>query len=92
MNLMNFVGFHQIHQSLLELTYVYFLPQHIQIKYDNENPSIQSCASKVKNMIYINGNRRGHCFITSGITFKEFASNIPSLANSLNVIPDVIKQ
>ena len=37
---------HQIHQSLLELTYVYFLPQHIQIKYDNENPSIQSCALK----------------------------------------------
>ena len=29
-------------------------------------------------MIYINGNRRGHCFITSGITFKEFVSNIPS--------------
>ena len=35
-------------------------------------------SDQVKNMIYINGNRRGHCFITSGITFKEFASNIPS--------------
>lgn len=35
-------------------------------------------SDQIKNMIYINGNRRNHCFITSGITFEEFASNIPS--------------
>ncbi len=28
-------------------------------------------SDQVKNMIYINGNRRGHCFITSEITFKS---------------------
>ncbi|CAM4181782.1 oxalate:formate antiporter [Bacillus manliponensis] len=35
-------------------------------------------SDQIKNMIYINGNRRNHCFITAGITFEEFASNIPS--------------
>ncbi|WP_028400038.1 hypothetical protein [Ectobacillus panaciterrae] len=35
-------------------------------------------SDQVKDIIYINGDRRNHCFLTSGITFREFASNIPS--------------
>ncbi|UOY92782.1 oxalate:formate antiporter [Ectobacillus sp. JY-23] len=30
------------------------------------------------NAIYINGDRRNQCFLTSGISFHEFANNIPS--------------
>ncbi|MFB9757608.1 oxalate:formate antiporter [Ectobacillus funiculus] len=36
-----------------------------------------------KDIIYINGDRRNHCFLTSGITFREFASNIPSPLHNL---------
>ncbi len=32
----------------------------------------------IKEIIYINGDRRNSCFLTSGITFQEFANNIPS--------------
>ncbi|MFD3450184.1 hypothetical protein ACFDTO_37025 [Microbacteriaceae bacterium 4G12] len=35
-------------------------------------------SDQIRDIIYINGDRRNHCFITSGITFQEFASNIPS--------------
>ncbi|MCP8968922.1 oxalate:formate antiporter [Ectobacillus ponti] len=37
----------------------------------------------IKDIIYINGDRRNHCFLTSGITFREFAGNIPSPLQSL---------
>ncbi|GAA3327153.1 hypothetical protein GCM10020331_065970 [Ectobacillus funiculus] len=40
--------------------------------------------TKEKDIIYINGDRRNHCFfLTSGITFREFASNIPSPLHNL---------
>ncbi|MBO9129549.1 oxalate:formate antiporter [Bacillus sp. 165] len=35
-------------------------------------------SDQIKEIIYINGDRRNNCFLTSGITFQEFANNIPS--------------
>ncbi|MFX3625317.1 MAG: oxalate:formate antiporter [Ectobacillus sp.] len=35
-------------------------------------------SDQIKDIIYINGDRRNHCFLTSGISFREFTSNIPS--------------
>ncbi|WP_416825950.1 oxalate:formate antiporter [Ectobacillus polymachus] len=35
-------------------------------------------SDQIKEIIYINGDRRNHCYLSSGITFQEFANNIPS--------------
>lgn len=35
-------------------------------------------SDQIKDIIYINGDRRNHCYLSSGITFREFANNNPS--------------